>query len=159
MCYLGRVMVSSAIIALFGVLGLLRIGKVRNAFTQVVNIGLAISALALLVAYFGISQYATYAVAFFSLLASFEATNSFSLERQQIVFFVVSGIVFFFLSATSAITLPFNITVWPVLILYLCGFYYLAIKHYKRIRSRLGILIIWLGLILAWSVNEVLSMF
>jgi hypothetical protein len=152
-------MITSTIIALAGVMGLLWMKKVRNNFTKLVNAMLGLSAISILISYLGISSYSPYAIAFFSLLASFEATSSFSMNRQQVIFMIVSGITFFVLSITMLFPAPFEIPYWAFSILFLLAFVFHWKTKKKNIYSRVGILIVWSGISIAWLVSPLLSMF
>jgi hypothetical protein len=152
-------MITSTIIALAGVMGLLWIKKIRNNFTKLVNAMLGLSAISIFVPYFGISSYSPYAIAFFSLLASFEATSSFSMQRPQVIFMVISGITFFVLSITLLLPAPFEIPYWAFSSLYLLAFAFHWKTKKKNIYSRTGILIIWGGISIAWLVSPLLLMF
>lgn len=152
-------MITSIIIALFGFFSLLWVKKTKNNFTKLVNTMLGISAMAMAIRYYGISDYAPFAITFFSFLASFEATNSFAMQRQQIVFFVLSGFLFGLLSIVLVYPLPFSFVSWPFVLLFFGLFAYHWSSHKKKIRSRLGILIAWIGLGLAELIIEVSAMF
>lgn len=152
-------MITSTIIAVSGVMGLLWIKKVRNNFTKLVNVMLSFSAISIAIPYFGIASYAPYAIAFFSLLASFEATNSFSLNKSQVHFMVISGIAFFGLSLTLLFQIPFQIPYWLFSSLFLIAFAYCWKVKKRNVYSRVGILIVWSGVSIAWLINPLISMF
>ena len=152
-------MITSTIIAVSSATGLLWIKKVRNNFTKLVNIMLSLSAISIAIPYFGISSYSPYAIAFFSLLASFEATTSFSMNRPQVLFMIVSGIAFFGLSLTSLFSMPFEIPYWLFSSFFLIAFAYCWRVKKRKIYSRVGILIVWSGISIAWLTSPLISMF
>tara|TARA_R110000796_G_scaffold77585_1_gene173408 strand:+ start:138774 stop:139232 length:459 start_codon:yes stop_codon:yes gene_type:complete len=152
-------MIPSLIVVLAGFLGLLNVKKSRSQFTKLVIVLLGFSAIATAVNYYEISTYAPVAIGFFSLLASFESTSSFSMKRPQIIFFVLSGFGFFVFSLASVLPLDVYIIDWPFLILFFIGFGYHWHNHRKKLKSRIGVLIIWLGLALSWLFSQAASMF
>lgn len=147
-------MITSTIIVISGIMGLLWVKQVHNNFTRLVNIMLSVSAIST-----AISSYSPYGIAFFSLLASFEATNSFSMKRQQVIFMVISGITFFALSLASLFPIPFEIPYWLFSLVFLSAFAFYWKSKKKNIFSRTGILIVWSGIALAWLISPLLSMF
>ncbi|KOF02102.1 hypothetical protein AWW67_10390 [Roseivirga seohaensis] len=152
-------MISSLIIALAGVFGLFKLKKAKSQFTKLVIVLLGFSAIASVVNYYEISTYAPVAIGFFSLLASFESTSSFSMKKPQILFFVLSGLGFFIFSLASVLPLDVYIIDWPFLILFFIGLGYHWFNHGKKIKSRMGILIVWSGLAISWLFTLVASMF
>tara|TARA_R110001599_G_scaffold151792_5_gene336814 strand:- start:20960 stop:21418 length:459 start_codon:yes stop_codon:yes gene_type:complete len=152
-------MISSLIVALAGVLGLLNVKKSRSQFTKLVIVLLGFSAIASVVNYYEVSTYAPVAIGFFSLLASFESTSSFSMKRPQMAFFVLSGFGFFVFSMASVLPLDIYVLDWPFLILFFIGFGYHWYNHKTKLKSRVGILIIWSGLAFSWLFSLVVSMF
>ncbi|KYG75446.1 hypothetical protein [Roseivirga echinicomitans] len=152
-------MISSLIVALAGVFGLLNVKKSRNQFTKVVIVLLGFSAIASVINYYEVSFYAPIAIGFFSLLASFESTSSFLMKRSQVAFFVLSGFGFFVFSMASVLPIDFSVLDWPFLILFFIGFGYQWYRHGEKIKSRMGILIVWSGLAISWLFNLVASMF
>ncbi|WP_323756624.1 hypothetical protein [Roseivirga sp.] len=152
-------MISSLIVALAGVFGLFNVKKSRSQFTKVVIVLLGFSAIASVVNYYEISSYAPIAVGFFSLLASFESTSSFSMKRSQVAFFVLSGFGFFVFSMASVLPMDFQVLDWPFLILFFVGFGYHWHKHGEKIKSRMGVLVVWSGLAISWLFTLIASMF
>jgi hypothetical protein len=120
---------------------------------------LSLSAISSAIPYFGISSYSPYAISFFSLLASFEATSSFSMKRPHVGFMVISGITFFVLSMTLLFPIPFEIPYWVFSLLFLIAFSFLWKTKKNNIYSRVGILIVWSGISIAWLVSPLLLMF
>lgn len=152
-------MITSTIIVISGIMGLLWIKQVHNNFTKLVNIMLSVSAISMAIPYLDISSYSHYSIAFFSLLASFEATNSFSMKRQQVIFMVISGITFFALSLASLFPISFEIPYWLFSLAFLSAFAFYWKSKKKNIFSRTGILIVWSGIAVAWLISPLLSMF
>lgn len=152
-------MITSTIIAVLGVMSLLWTKKVRNNFTKIANLTLGLSAIAYAIPNFGISSYAPFFFGFFSLLASFESTNSFHLKRSQVIFFVLSGLIFAALTVSTKLPVPFDVPYWIFSLVFFIGLVYHLAFHSKKIHSRIGVLLAWSGMALFWIVSQVLLKF
>ncbi|MGW8123437.1 hypothetical protein ACV07N_12325 [Roseivirga echinicomitans] len=151
-------MTASLITAFGGVFGLLCLRLAKSNFTKFVIFLLAVSAIATVVNYKGVSTYAPMALGFCSLLASFESTSSYLMEKPQIIFFVLSGLGFFVFSMISILPLEIYLLDWPFLILFFIGFGYHWHNHRRKLWSRLGILVVWSGLAISWFYSLVTSL-
>lgn len=152
-------MIPSFIVALAGVFGLFKVKKSKSQFTKLVTVLLSLGAIASIVNYYEISTYSPVALGFFSLLASFESTSSFSMQRSQIVFFVLCGFGFFVFSIISVLPIEIKVFDWPFLLLFFIGLGYYWYYSKRKLRSRVGILIVWSGLAIARLFSLIVLMF
>lgn len=119
--------------------------------TRYITVFLAISSILYLEKFFGIAPYGYLVFAFASILASVEPNNSLNLKGQHKTFFVAMGVAIVFLAAARFLQFEEYIPKYILGLLYclFLGIFVLRDKK-KRLKSRYGVLIVWLATALKW---------
>lgn len=105
----------------------------------------------------GLKPYAPYAFVFFSVLAATESFNSLNLKDRHRAFLVGSSLVIVLFGLMNFLSLPFQIPRYPFAILYVLMFAYFYLKERNKIKSRLGILVIWLAMFISWLIPSAMK--
>ncbi|GAB5528009.1 MAG: hypothetical protein Roseis2KO_58810 [Roseivirga sp.] len=138
-------MLSTSLILISGVLGIFWSLKARNSFTKLSGLLLSVSSLATLVGSFGIQNYASYALALFSLMAAYEPFDSARIKRYHKIYFGLSGVLFAVVAIDMHVSLPFTLILWPFIVLFFVSTALLMNQGLKMIRTRLAYISIWVG--------------
>lgn len=139
-----------AITLITALLALVWSKNAKKKTTKIATILLAVSSLVQYDPYFGIRSYGIYLLIFFSFFAAIESMNSLRMTRAHHVFFLGSASVVAFFQLILLIELPFYIPKYPFAILYLICFTLFWVFSSRKVFSRLGVLIVWLGVALKW---------
>ena len=148
-------MLSTAILLISGILGIFWASKARNPFTKLCSLLVSFGLLVLVIPHELSRSYGPYFVAFASLMAGFEPGSSRRITNGQKFFFGISGVVFAAVAVDRIIIWPIALEFWPMVLIYFAVFAIMANKDQKRLRTRLGTLVAWLGL----GVDHLLSLF
>lgn len=139
-----------AITLIIAFLALLWVKNAKKKTTKIATVLLAISSLVQYDPYFGIRTYGIYLLIFFSFFAAIESMNSLRMTRAHHLFFLGSASVITIFHVLSLIDFPFYIPKLPFAILYLVCLTLFWVFSKRKIYSRFGILIVWLGVALKW---------
>lgn len=144
-------MISSTITILSAGAALFLTGYSRKPITRYITVFLAISSVIYLEPFVGIAPYGYLIYAFASILASVEPGNSLNLKVRHKTFFVAMGIVIVLLATAQFLEFQQYIPVYVLGLLY-CSVlaYFLINDKKKKLRSRYGILLVWLATALKW---------
>ncbi len=137
---------------------LFAIGWVRRAkkrTTKLATVLLALSTLIQYDPYFGLGGYGIYFIIFFSFFAAIESMNSLRMTRAHQLFFLGSASVITIFQLILLIDFPFYVPKLPFAILYFVCFTMFWVFSKRQIYSRLGVLIVWLGVALKWLLISV----
>ncbi len=138
------------IIAALFAIGWVRRAKKRT--TKLATVLLALSTLVQYDPYFGIGGYGIYFLIFFSFFAAIESMNSLRMTRAHHLFFVGSASTIALFQLMFLIDFPFYIPKYPFAILYMLALTLFWVFSRRKILTRLGVLIVWLGVALKWLV-------
>lgn len=119
--------------------------------TRYITVFLAISSILYLERFFGIAPYGYLVFAFASILASVEPSNSLNLKVHHKTFFVAMGVAIVLLAAAKFLQFEQYIPKYIFGFLYclFLGGFVLRDKK-KKLKSRYGVLIVWLATALKW---------
>ena len=146
-------MLPTTITIIAGVFGLYWSLKARNRFTKARSLLLAGTSLLPLVPQQTFQSYAPYAIAFACVMAGFEPANSIRIKLYHKLFFGIFGVLFAVVAMDSVVTWPFDLTLWPVIALFLLLVGGLVSQDLKMMRTRLAVPAVWAGM----GVNCILS--
>lgn len=138
-------MLSTTLILISGAMGIFWSLKARNSFTKLTGLLLSVSSLATLVGYFGIQNYAFYALALFCLMAAYEPFDSARIKQYHKIYFGLSGVLFAVVAIDMHVSLPFTLTLWPFVALFFVSTIWLINQGLKMIRTRLAYISIWIA--------------
>lgn len=124
--------------------------NVKKKMTKAAVVLLVISSLIEYDPYFGIGRYGIYFIIFFSFFAAIESLNSMRMTRVHNAFFLGSAIVIALFELLILIGFPFDIPKYPFAFFYLIGFSLCYMLSRRKIFTRLGVLVVWLGVALKW---------
>lgn len=127
----------------------------KKKTTKIATVLLAISSLVQFDPYFGIRSYGIYLLIFFSFFAAIESMNSLRMTRAHHLFFLGSASVITIFQLILLIDFPFYVPKLPFAILYFVCFTLFWVFSKRQIYSRLGVLIVWLGVALKWLLMSV----
>ncbi|MBO3700651.1 hypothetical protein [Roseivirga sp. E12] len=136
------------VIAAFFALGWSKNAKKRT--TKIATILIALSSLIQYDPYFGLGPYSIYFLIFFSFYAAIESLNSLRLTRAHHVFFLGCASVIAFFQVLYLVEFPFYIPKYPFSLVYLICFTFFWFFTKRKILTRLGVLVVWLGVALKW---------
>lgn len=139
-------MLSAAITLLTGVVGFYWSIKARNPFTKFTSLCLSGISLASIAPPQMIQQNVPYLLAFFCLMAGFEPGSSQRIRAYHKLFFGAFGIVFALVALDRVVHWPFSLTLWPLGVLYLIVVAVLLRRDLKMLRTRLGVVSVWMGM-------------
>ena len=147
----------STIISLGTILfGLIWSQQVPKPLTRRITVLLAITALLQFDTLIGLSSYSIYFITFASIMAGVEPSNSFYLRPYEKNFFLFSSLLFVALSIDSLLDISFQINRVYFGLVYLFAAVILLINDYNRVKSRLGIIIIWSGFAINWLLTVII---
>ena len=132
--------------------GLVWASRLRKKQTKSVTIVLALATLTQHDHYIGLDEYSLFIIAAGSLLAGVEPSNSINLKPFQKAYFLIASLIFIILALASIISLPIPINKSYLAILYLSMSLCLLIHKSRKLRSRLGIVVIWAGIVTTWLI-------
>lgn len=138
-------MLSTLLTLISGVLGLFWSVKARNSFTKLTGIFLSLSSISTAVGYAGVERYATYGLAIFCLMAAYEPSESKRIKSSQKTYFGFSGILFSVISIDEHLYLPFDLTLWPLVIVFFVATVWVFTLGFKMIRTRLAYICVWVA--------------
>lgn len=141
-----------AITVIAAVLALGWAGRAKKRTTKIATILLALSSLIEYDPYFGMRSYGIYFLIFFSFFAAIESLNSLRMTRAHHVFFLGSAITITFFQLIALVDFPFYVPKYPFSILYLTMLTFFWVFTKRKIFTRFGILMIWLGVALKWLI-------
>lgn len=143
--YIRKPMLSTTLILISGVLGIFWSVKARNSFTKLSGLMLSVSSLAVLVNYLGIQNYAPYAIALFCLMAAYEPFDSARIKKHHKIYFGLSGVLFAVVVIDMHVTLPFSLTLWPLVTLFFISTAWIIKDELKMVRTRLAYVCVWVA--------------
>ncbi|MHA7101505.1 hypothetical protein [Roseivirga pacifica] len=146
-------MLTSTITIVCAIAALLLVTNANKRVTKLTTIALALASVLYLDPVIGIGPFGHYVFAFVSIIAAVEPSHSLNLKAYHKSFFVITGLVVVLFSLLTALRLPFYIPKLPFGVLYLAFFGYYFANDKRRLKSRLGILIVWAGLALRWVIT------
>ncbi len=125
----------------------------KKRTTKTATVLLALSSLIEYDPYFGLNHYSVYFLIFFSFFAAIESMNSLRLTRGHQFFFLGCALVIAFFQLIYLINFPFYIPKYPFALLYMVGLIILWVFSKRKIITRLGILVVWLGVAIKWVIS------
>jgi hypothetical protein len=136
---------------------LLALGWAKNAKKRTTKIATVLLALSSLIAYdpyLGISSYGIYFLIFFSFFSAIESMNSLRMTWAHHLFFVGSAVVITLFQLMVLIDFPFYIPKYPFAIFYIVCLALLWYFSKRKIFSRFGVLLVWLGVAVKWLLTS-----
>ncbi len=144
-------MIASTITITCAIIGLILARNARKPLTKSVTIFLAIASLIYLDPIIGVGKFGIYVFAFASVMASVEPSNSLNLKPYHKTFFIVTAIVIVLMTTAEVLKIDSLIPKYIFGMLYCITFGTLYFKNPKKLKSRVGILIVWLAEAIKWS--------
>jgi hypothetical protein len=143
-------MISSILTLVCALAGLILVRFARKPLTKMVTVMLALSSIIYLDPIMGIGPFGTYVFAFCSVLASVESANSLNLKNYHKAFLIGTAVVIVLITVSEVLGFDEMIPKYIFGMLYLLGFGVLFLKSFKKIKSRLGILVVWSAEAIKW---------
>mgnify|MGYP005812971401 CR=1 FL=1 len=144
-------MISSTITIACAVAALAFTRFTHKPLTRYITVFLAISSVLYLDRFIGIAPFGYLIYAFASILASVEPNNSLNLKVHHKTFFVAMGVVIVLMAAANFLEFDRFIPAYILGFLYclILGLFLFKDKK-KKLKSRYGILVVWLATALKW---------
>lgn len=144
-------MISSTITLICALSALVLTRFSYKSLTRYITVFLAISSVLYLERFFGIAPYGYLVYAFASILASVEPNNSLNLKVYHKSFFVAMGVAIVLMAFARFLAFEQYIPKYILGFLYclFLGVFILRDKK-KKLKSRYGILVVWLATALKW---------
>ncbi len=127
---------------------------IKRPLTQRITVFLAFVSLLQFDTFIGLSTYSFYAITFASILAGIEPGNSLNLKPYQKNFFLATSYIFILFTLENILNFPFTINRAYFGGLYLLVAGIVVLKGFKRVRSRVGVIVIWAGFALNWLLTS-----
>lgn len=128
--------------------------KVERPLTQRVTAFLAFSSLLPFDSFIGLAPYSFYFITFASILAGIEPGNSLNLKSYQKNFFLVTSFVFVLFALQEILKFPFTINKGYFGFLYLLSAAFIVFEGFKKVNTRLGVIVIWAGYAFNWVLSS-----
>lgn len=151
------IILASAIYLISSILGIYWCTKRIGRLTRFVTFALTLSTFLAAIPKFSLNLYASYAFAFFSILAAVEVFESIRVKPHHRTLFVYSSVVFTYFTLANGMGWPFFIPKTPFLLPILFFVPRFWIREKKRVYSRMGIMLLWFGQATANLVEEILG--
>lgn len=130
--------------------GFIWAASTKKPQTQRITVLLAGSALLQYDTFIGLAPYSFYIITFASVLAGVEPSNSLNLKPYQKSFFLFTSFIFVLFTLEMALTLPFVIDRFYFGIAYMISAILVWFLGSKKLKSRLGYMVIWFGIAFDW---------
>lgn len=149
-------MLSTAIIVVTSFLGFYCTSMAKKPMTKYVIVILGLASLLTSPYLNSLAPFSTYFYVFVSFVAAIEPQSSLHLKAKHKAFFSVVGFIIVLVFILQMLQIGIELPKYPFGIGYLLSFALLWLTSMKKIKTRLGILIIWAGQFSLWSI-QVLS--
>jgi len=130
--------------------GFIWAGRIRKRQTKLITVFLALASLSQLDPFIGVAQFSVYLITVASMLAAAEPSNSINLRSHQKAFFIVSAIPFVLLTLLDLSQISLQVDKRYLASVYLLMAFAQLLYKRKKLRSRLGVIVIWAGIALSW---------
>lgn len=143
-------MLTSTLTLIGAIVALMLSSSTRKPLTKTVTIVLALSSIIYLDPLIGVGQFGYIAFALASILAAVEPSNSLNLKTKHKSFFVAMGVVMVLIAVSEFLGFDHLVPKYAFGLLYagVLAFFWFTDK--RRLKSRSGILLVWLIQAIKW---------
>ena len=146
-------MLSTIIIVVSSLLGFNFMRKAKKPMTKYITLILGLASLLTLPYFHFLQPFSAYFYVLVSFVAAIEPQSSLHLKQSHKTFFAIVGFVLVLVLVTDLLQMGAAIPKYPLGLLYVGSFAALWFFSFRKIKTRLGILMIWLGQFALWAVQ------